>query len=437
MITVDLQIILFTFLILKENSLVGASFEFTYFCDGNINYAWCIPKTYDPSIDPITFYEETSIPLPWNYTFDFWVTEITSVDDKQNIITFLMYFRTEWYDPRIEINLNSSTCRDGVGNIKTEINIPLSTPIWFPDLEVYGLKTFGRKHVFKDMGYLRMKRNKNLLISYFSEISVTCQMDFDKFPLDRQTCNFLVSSFSHTNDTITCQSLLLNGGNLNNYPQRSLQYDITWEPNPLKKVMIFPSGTWEYCGFRIHLERIRTKYVAGAYAPSILSVILSWISFIIKPEAIPARIMLLLNIFLMLILLLNDIKSSAPVANKINAVDFYLAACIINVFAAIVEYAVILLIMKSFDLEPPTIPKRKGNGTLEGTCKYRTANVMPWKEETKETMETKKVSTNVTYSWINCFAVILYRGLDWACLIIFPLGFIIFNVWYWMHFTEA
>jgi hypothetical protein len=260
-------------------------------------------------------------------------------------------------------------------------------------------------------------------------------MDFDKFPLDRQTCNFLVSSFSHTNDTITCQSFLLNGENLNNYPQRSLQYDITWEPNPLKKVMIFPSGTWEYCGFRIHLERIRTKYVAGAYAPSILSVILSWISFIIKPEAIPARIMLLLNIFLMLILLLNDIKSSAPVANKINAVDFYLAACIVNVFAAIVEYACILLLMKSFALERPRNPDRKVYGTSEEMFKSRIAHVMPYIEKSTEGIGIENVSTTKNYGWIKWFAIKIYHGLDWFCLMIFPLGFIIFNAWYWMHFT--
>ena len=44
---------------------------------------------------------------------------------------------------------------------------------------------------------------------------------------------------------------------------------------------------------------------------------------------------------------MNDIKSSAPVGNKFNAIDFYLTICIIHVFAAIIEYAILLLLMKS------------------------------------------------------------------------------------------
>ena len=126
----------FTLLFLVKCNLIGNTYGYSYFCETNISQPWCIPETYDPNIDPITFHDQTLYSLPWKYTFDYWVHEVTSVDDKRNLITFSMYFRTEWYDPRIQINLNSSIWRDGIGKIKNEINIPLSTPIWFPDLEV-------------------------------------------------------------------------------------------------------------------------------------------------------------------------------------------------------------------------------------------------------------------------------------------------------------
>ena len=62
-------------------------------------------------------------------------------------------------------------------------------------------------------------------------------------------------------------------------------------------------------------------------------------------------IMLLLNIFLVLIILMNNAKDSTPAVNRINAIDIYTAACNIHVFFAILEYAILLLLMKCLDLE--------------------------------------------------------------------------------------
>ena len=61
--------------------------------------------------------------------------------------------------------------------------------------------------------------------------------------------------------------------------------------------------------------------------------------------------MLLLNIFLVLIILMNNAKESTPDVNRINAIDIYIAACNIHVFFAILEYAILLLLMKCLDLE--------------------------------------------------------------------------------------
>ena len=158
--------------------------------------------------------------------------------------------------------------------------------------------------------------------------------------------------------------------------------------------MTFPMGKWEYCGFRIQLERIRTKYLAESYAPSCIFVILSWLSFIIKPDAIPGRIMLLLNIFLVLILLMNNAKESTPDVNRINAIDVYIAACNIHVFFAILEYA----------------------STLT--------------TDVKDASSVQKESTSSFVS-IRYISILLFHRLDWISLIIFPFSFMIFNIYYW------
>ena len=136
------------------------------------------------------------------------------------------------------------------------------------------------------------------------------------------------------------------GESLNDYPQRSLQYSLSWRSRNMKRVMTFPTGAWEYCGCEIHLDRVRAKYISGSYIPACFFVFLSWLSFIIKPDAIPGRMMLLLNTFLILVLLINDVKESAPDCNNFNKMDLYLAISTIHVIGAICEYAILLFIMK-------------------------------------------------------------------------------------------
>ena len=71
-------------------------------------------------------------------------------------------------------------------------------------------------------------------------------------------------------------------------------------------------------------------------------VIVSWLSFIIKPEIVPGRIALLVTTFLVLVNVFNSAKLQAPVSKHLNAIDVYLVGCIVHVFVALIEYAFVL-----------------------------------------------------------------------------------------------
>ena len=143
--------VLLTLIFLIQRNYSDKSQDFQNYCASEINQPWCIPRNYDYNIDPFHYHNLSEIPLPWNFTYDFWVNEIARVDDKRQLISFLMYFRTQWYDPRIEVNLNSSEWTNANGIMKNGIPIPPTSPLWIPDLEIYGLKSFSTKSVFKDM----------------------------------------------------------------------------------------------------------------------------------------------------------------------------------------------------------------------------------------------------------------------------------------------
>ena len=425
-----------------ENFHGSNNIHLTHNCKSHSHDPWCLPNDYDLNIDPFHFKDISPFPLPWNYSYEFLIHEVAGVSDKRQQISFLMYFRVQWYEPRIQINLSSTEWLNANGGVKEYLFIPFTTSVWLPDLEIYNLRNFGSKKIITESHNLRINPNKMVMISTYADVSVTCQMDFSRFPFDHQNCDFLITSFSKTNDTVKCSAKteiedeLRNFDEPTDYPQRSLQYNITWMSKSLKRTVTFSFGTWEYCGFSLRLDRIRTKYYAEAYMPSCIFVVLSWISFLIKPDALPGRVTLLLNIFLVLIILMGNAKESSPDLHRINAIDIYIVACSIHVFFAILEYAILLLLMKCFDLDWKNCSKLNKRGHKNTNLKLTSvkeaggANKSATDDKDMEHIDTDNASTMVT----NRYILLIFCHLDWISLILFPTSFTIFNIYYWNNY---
>ena len=61
----------------------------------------------------------------------------------------------------------------------------------------------------------------------------------------------------------------------------------------------------------IYLQGCIYLYVQ-VYLPSAMFVIVSWVSFLVKPEVVPGRMAMLVTLFLVLINIFNSVRSVAP-----------------------------------------------------------------------------------------------------------------------------
>ncbi|MEQ2183842.1 Gamma-aminobutyric acid receptor subunit rho-3 [Goodea atripinnis] len=77
------------------------------------------------------------------------------------------------------------------------------------------------------------------------------------------------------------------------------------------------------------------------YFPTMLMVMLSWVSFWIDRRAVPARVSLGITTVLTMSTIITGVSASMPQVSYVKAVDIYLWASFLFVFLSVIEYAAV------------------------------------------------------------------------------------------------
>jgi len=405
---------------LISSTFLSLNFD-TNRCKPNKSYVWCLPKDYNQEKHPFSYYKLENKSLPWDYDFKFVIDEISNINDKAQSMMISMYFAVSWTEPRLMINETATEWTEERTGPKDEVNESPETLkyIWYPELEIYGLETFDHQRVLKEMSGVRIRKNKTINYELNVRITISCQMNFDDYPLDAHTCQFQVGSYYDTQETVTCKAQFI----YDQERQRSLQHFLQIEDLPeCFHTVDIPSGIYSACGFQVKLQRKQMQYVVQVYLPSAMFVIVSWVSFLVKPEVVPGRMAMLVTLFLVLINIFNSVREQAPISSRLNAVDLYLVVCIFFVFAALIEYAVILLLLKK---------RRKPRRTIDEGLKTLFSNGdanQPRREEPKR----PHIEVGLTAR-----KQALVDNIDAWAMWISPPIFIVFNLIYWVAYRHV
>merc|ERR1719458_2351959 len=112
-----------------------------------------------------------------------------------------------------------------------------------------------------------------------------------------------------------------------------------WETNERK--IKLATGTYQRLSLSFKLQRNIGYFVFQTYLPSILIVMLSWVSFWINHEATSARVALGITTVLTMTTISTGVRSSLPRISYVKAIDIYLVMCFCFVFFALLEYAAV------------------------------------------------------------------------------------------------
>ncbi|KAI0238202.1 hypothetical protein LSAT2_011169 [Lamellibrachia satsuma] len=110
------------------------------------------------------------------------------------------------------------------------------------------------------------------------------------------------------------------------------------------------TGTYPCIIAKFHFKRQFNYYLIQFYLPTSLIVVLSWVSFWIDEEHIPARVSLGILTVLTMSSQSETISSQLPRASYIKAADVWLSTCLLFAFAALVEFCVMSVLQRELHL---------------------------------------------------------------------------------------
>ena len=102
------------------------------------------------------------------------------------------------------------------------------------------------------------------------------------------------------------------------------------------------SGYYSCLFASFYITRNYNFYILFNYVPSIMVVLLSWVSFWLDPLAVPGRTSLgVLTVLTMTTTMTSGSSTSLPKVSYTKALDIWNTGCMCFLFAALIEFAIV------------------------------------------------------------------------------------------------
>ncbi|KAM6471142.1 glycine receptor subunit alpha-1 isoform 1-T1 [Liasis olivaceus] len=363
----------------------------------------------------------------------------TTMDYRVNI-----FLRQQWNDPRLAYNEYPDDALD--------LDPSMLDSIWKPDLFFANEKGAHFHEITTDNKLLRISKNGNVLYSIRITLTLACPMDLKNFPMDVQTCIMQLESFGYTMNDLIFE--WQEKGAVQVADGLTLPQFILKEEKDLRYcTKHYNTGKFTCIEARFHLERQMGYYLIQMYIPSLLIVILSWISFWINMDAAPARVGLGITTVLTMTTQSSGSRASLPKVSYVKAIDIWMAVCLLFVFSALLEYAAVNFVSRQHKEllrfrrkrrhhKSPMFNIFQEDDAGEGRFNFSAYGMGPACLQAKDGISVKGANNNNTTNpapppskspeEMRKLFIQRAKKIDKISRIGFPMAFLIFNIFYWI-----
>ncbi|GFN76655.1 glycine receptor subunit alpha-1 [Plakobranchus ocellatus] len=352
-----------------------------------------------------------------------------------------------WNDSRLQFeHLNDSP--------RLEMDSKMMSQVWVPDVYFRNEKEAAFHDVTVPNKFMHLHPKGNIEYSMRLSLTLSCRMLLQKYPLDTQRCPMLIQSYTYTTENvmfywqegpgvagpISYDNEIALGTEL---PQFSIVENITESCNGTMDV---ESPKFACIKAYFTLKRDIGYYIIQIYVPGVLIVGLSWVSFWLDLEAIPARV----SLGVLTVLTLNThgshIQSQLPKVSYIKAIDVWSVSSLIFAFSGVLHqgYRCVVSYIKAIDVWSVSslifvfsallefayvnVLTRRGDKELRATQVFRVPAEFGNKDGVGEVNGNPPRQIKIggpSPSRIRA------RKIDKISRLVFPGLFLVFNVCYW------
>lgn len=329
----------------------------------------CIGRGYSTNIPPPTGGNNKQ-PLVVNISFQLY--NIISVDNDDNVIGVTLSLRQTWMENRIYPKKKGLIEQNGgwlplaaeMGR-NPETGIPQK--VWMPKFFIYWLTEMDIKSNFQEQSLLWLSKDgENRYMNYDStfDLYLKCDMHYRRYPFDEHICPIKFSS-----SDLNATRLLFQIATPTKWHRHNITigyFDIEILPlNENERFDIWEGEKWSIAGFKLKLKRTYWRYIWNYYLSSGLFVLISWVSFLVPPDDINARIALLITTLLVLVTVFNGVIEASPKARDgSTALGFWMFSMLVFVVLAFICHCIAMLQRKSKDVTRARTGKKTRQGMI-------------------------------------------------------------------------
>uniref|UniRef100_A0A3Q1JAH4 GABA(C) receptor n=1 Tax=Anabas testudineus TaxID=64144 RepID=A0A3Q1JAH4_ANATE len=354
---------------------------------------------------------------------DVQVESIDSISEVNMDFTMTLYLRHYWKDERLSFPSRT--------NLSRTFDSRLVKKIWVPDVFfVHSKRSFIHDTTTENI-MLRVYPDGNILYSVRVTVTALCSMDFSSFPLDTQNCSLELESYAYNENDLM---LYWKNGNDSLRIDEIVLSQFFIENIHASSGLAFYSSTGWYNRLFINfiLRRHIFFFMLQTYFPTMLMVVLSWVSFWIDRRAVPARVSLGITTVLTMSTIITGVSSSMPQVSYVKAVDIYLWTSFLFVFLSVIEYAAVnycttleeMRKLKGGKVSLTPFPKMTTTLTSDPlTTPTQSPDIRPM--EGTRLRRRRSARQNVDLLVSHSYMIDSYSRLA------FPLSYLLFNTIYW------
>ncbi|KAL3078229.1 hypothetical protein niasHS_012116 [Heterodera schachtii] len=241
-----------------------------------------------------------------------------------------VYLQQFWRDPRLAHNESSRILiRDK----------SILERIWHPDVYFANARIAQFHEVTQPNFLLWIEPDGSILYDTRVSMIVICAMNLKNFPLDSQWCHLRILSYAYDINHLLIEWV-------DNAPITK-NMNITMSDMDIVKLVPgtcdgnYSTGIWSCVTAEFFVSRELTHHILQTYVPTTLIVVISWFSFWLDVEAVPARVSLAITTLLTLSTQANSVKNSLPEVSYMKSLDLFLAVSVLFVFGVLIEFTIV------------------------------------------------------------------------------------------------